>query len=379
MPLLTTLAQEAAAAPPDPWWHLLFNNIFGLTILFIFLTAIIGVVVKLRRKDKCLKLLHDFHVSYLTTAGKVAWGDLVVYSQGIELSFDKPHTTRRGLVKSSAMVYETEMGNYLALCRVEDGLTDKEKRQRQRQIRRSFRPGILRRFLRWLRNIINTLRDAFNKAFTAILGQLARARPDSELLTTQQANVNLIGQDLLLAAGNAYEPILEAHIGRPVILKLASTIEPTSHVVELPGYLVDYTDRFVAVFNVEHAPLETIELTLTETTERGNVKVALDGHDVLVTCTGPEVIVVRSYEAGEARKKLAVPLLPGCTLRLWRPGPEVSAHLTLERTRQIDVVCPRSIATIHFGADPHERGRLREGWLGMAPEREAEAQAGLGQ
>lgn len=377
MPLLITLAQEVATAPIEPWWHVLFNNIFGLTIVFIFLTAIISVIVKLRRKDKCLKLLHDYHVAYLTTTGKVAWGDLVVYSQGIELRFDAPHTTRRGLIKSSAMVYESEMGHYLALCRVEDGLTEKEKRDRRRQIRRSFRPGIHRRFLRWLRNLINTLRDAFNRAFTAILGQLAKARPDSEVLATQQANVSLIGQDLLLAAGNAYEPILEAHIGRPVILKIASTTEPTQQAVELPGYLVDYSDRFVAVFNVEHEPTEVMALTLDASEDRPNVSVVLEGQAVCVTCTGPEVLVVRSFEAGSERKQLAVPLLPGCTVRLWRPDAQTPVVLTVERTRKVDVVCPRTIATVHFGADPHEKTRGRADWLGMAPDREAESEQGI--
>ncbi|MFA9479373.1 hypothetical protein ACERK3_13870 [Phycisphaerales bacterium AB-hyl4] len=376
MPPLFTLAQETATTP-EPWWHLLFNNIFGLTILFIFLTAIISVIVKLRRKDKCLKLLHKYHTSYLTTAGKVSWGDLVVYSQGIELRFDAPHTTVRGLIKSSAMVYESEMGSYLALCRVEEGLTEKEKRKRRRQVRSSFRPGMHRRFFRWLRNIVNTLRDAFNRSLTAILGQLARAKPDSELFTTQQANVNIIGQDLLLAAGNAYEPILEAHIGRPVILKIASTVEPTKHVVELPGYLVDYSDRFIAVFNVEHRPLDVVDLTLNASVDRPNVKVELNGHEVLVTCTGPEVVVLRSFEAGSERKNLAVPLLPGCTVRLWRPGPETTVFLTVELTRQVDVICPRAIATVHFGADARERRRRRPDWLGMAPDREAESNTGV--
>mgnify|MGYP003317512800 CR=1 FL=1 len=43
--------------------------------------------------------------AFLTTAGKVIWGNLVVYSQGIELCFDKPHMPRRALAKSSAMIY----------------------------------------------------------------------------------------------------------------------------------------------------------------------------------------------------------------------------------------------------------------------------------
>lgn len=374
---LPTLAQDAATAMPPapaPWWHVLLDNAFPLTILFIFLAAVIGVIVKLRRKDKCLKLFQGYHVSYLTTAGQAIWGDLVVYSQGLELRFDAPYTTRRGLVKSSAMLYESDTANCLALCRSEAGLSDEEKRQRQRQIRRSFRPGLLRRLLRTVRNIINTLRDAFAKALTALIGQLARARPDSAVLTTQQGGVNEIGQTLLLAAGNAYEPILEAHVGTPVILRVAGQVDPTTQVLELPGYLVDYSDRFIAVFNVDHEPLERIEWELTDSAERPNVKADLTPDDARLTCTGPDVILVKQVRSGEQVHRLELPLTPGCSVRLARePGRPVS--LLLERTRAVDVVCPRSLATVHFGAET--LGQPRRKWLGLAPQRQAESTTGV--
>ena len=61
---LIFLAQdEAADAAGGAWFGL--NNVFWLTILIIFVLGIVAAFVRLRQKDKCLKLLEDYHVTYL--------------------------------------------------------------------------------------------------------------------------------------------------------------------------------------------------------------------------------------------------------------------------------------------------------------------------
>ena len=82
------LGQTDAAEPG--LWTVLLDNALALTVLFIFLTAIVSLLLKARRKDKCLKLLQGSHVAYLTTAGQAIWGDLRVYSLGLELTYDAP-------------------------------------------------------------------------------------------------------------------------------------------------------------------------------------------------------------------------------------------------------------------------------------------------
>lgn len=367
------LAQAAAEAVPptwigDAWWKVILDNALALTILFIFLAAIVSVIVNKRRKDKCLKLLHDFHCTYLTTAGKAIWGDLVVYSEGLELKFDAPHTTRRGLVKSSALIYQSQITNCLAVCRVVDGLAEAELAQRRVQINRTFEPNVLRRFVRWFRNILATLKDAFNKAMSAIIGAVAKARPGA--IASQQSQVTEIGTTLLGAAANAYEPILEAHIGKPVILKLAGPADtPTATVLEVPGYLVDYTENFVAVFNVEHETIEPVSLALTEDVDDPRFAVALTDLDVKVTAKGPELVIVKSVSSGSLFHQLEVPLTPGCSVTLrHEPGEEV--RLELQITRRIDIVAPRALATIYFGADHDQNDR--KDWVGVAPQNDAE-------
>ena len=56
----TPAAAQAAVIAPEPWWKPLISPLF-LTVIFIFLTTVITVLVKNRKKDKCLKLLNDYH------------------------------------------------------------------------------------------------------------------------------------------------------------------------------------------------------------------------------------------------------------------------------------------------------------------------------
>ncbi len=357
-----TPAAETIQAVP-PWWHVILDNALALTILFVFLTAIITVIVQQRRKDKCLKLLRGYHVSYLTTSGRVIWGDLIVYSKGLELVYDSPYETLRGIRKSSSIIYEPDMAGCLAICRSVDALTDQEKRLRRRQIRRSFRPGPIRRMLRWFRNIVSTLKDAFSKAFSLLIGQLAKRT--GGVLASQQAGVDQIGQTLIGAAGNAYEPILERHIGRHVVLQLTSPADPNQQKIDLPGYLVDYTDKYLAVFNVEHEPVSEQTLTVSEPIEQPGFKITLTDQAVTITCTGPDILIVQSIRTDKRFVRLEVPLTNGTAVSLRRDDSE-SVELKLERTRRVDIVCPRTQAIVLFGGDEEAGHRLNE--HGIAPE-----------
>ena len=372
-------AAAAAATPPAPWWQFLFDHPMFLTLLFIFVTAVAAVLIKQRKKDKCLKLFNDYHVSYLTIAGQIVWGDLIVFSKGLELTFDAPYLNTRGTLKTSAMIYESDLANCLAICRTEHGLTPGEQKSRRRQLRRAIRPSVPRRAWRWFRNLFNTLNDAFTKAFSTVLGHVASVKTGGAakgVLTTHKGSVDQIGQTLLGSVGNAYEPILERHIGRPVVLEVASPADPDKKPFELHGYLADYSDKYIAIVNTEHHAIETIELDVNESVDRPGMKIALDPAHVAVTCVGPEPLVVRTVTAGAREYDLGVALTNGSTLRLARPA-DTPVKLDIERTRLLDVVCPRSQAAVHFGSDPAaDDGRKRRP-KGMAPEGDVEGAEGV--
>jgi hypothetical protein len=355
----------------EPLWRTLVNNSLALVILFIFLSSIVTVIVRQRRRDKCLRLMHDYHVSYTDTAGRVVFGDLIVYSQGLELVFDAPYKTRRGVVKTSELIYEKDVANCLAVCRSVGALSAEEKKHRWAQIERSFRPGLWRRGTRSLRNLVNTLRDAFSKAISMVIGQVSKrfAGPN---LAGQQPAVDQIGQTLLGAAANAYEPILERHIGQPVVLQLACPGTPDPVVIELPGYLVDYTEKYIAVFNVEHEPISDETLDLTGSAERPGYTVDIRDGRATITCTGPELLVVKSIRTRSRYAEPQAALVRGSSIDFGLDGGD-SITLRLELTRRADVICPRTRAAVLFGGAVGSGSAARPGGTGgreygIAPE-----------
>jgi hypothetical protein len=357
---LVFLGQDDVAASGG-WFGL--DDVFWLTILLVFVLGIVAAFVRLLQKDKCLKLLDDYHVTCLAGGRRTIWGDLHVSSSGLELVYDAPHRTQRGLAKTTSLIFADELNACVAICRTVHGLTDQERHDREKQIRCSFRPGPFRRLARWLRNVINTIRDAFVKALGLAAGQVSKTRPVGGAISSQKGQIDQLGATLVGAAGNAYEQLLERHIGRPVILELAHPAGADRPVVELPGYLVDYSDRFVAVFNVEHEPQEAFELQVTEPVQREGVKVDRDADKLMLTCEGSDALTLRRMTVGDAVTDLSVTLIPGTSVQLTVPTRE-PVVLQLERTRHIDIVCPRSSARIRHGSDAV--GSRRD-WSGVAP------------
>src|SRR5688500_2310821 len=240
-------------------------TIFYLTLLFIFLTAIVTAVVTKWARDKCLKFFHGYHVTVERMRGQTIWGRLKVFSSGIEVVYDHPYVDHRGRRKTSFMIYQQELDQQvLSVFRYHDELEEPHQKARRAQVQNTFNPGPLRRTWRGVRNLINTLRDAFNAAIGAVVGQYQRMNPAGAVMASQAGSVTQIGQTLLGKFANAYEPLLEQYIGRPVILDVVDPLNPNNASVQYAGYLADYTQQFIAVFNVEHKTADEVTLLLPD-------------------------------------------------------------------------------------------------------------------
>ena len=152
-----------AAKPTSPLISL--DNAFWISVLVIFLVTIISAFIRRRQRDRCVKLFDDFHSTFLHSKADPIWGDLCVTSEGIEVLFDAEYTTRRGLSKTSALVYVDELNECIALTRPIAGLSDEERIAREQQLKRSINPNLIRRSMRWIRNAINTISDAISRSF----------------------------------------------------------------------------------------------------------------------------------------------------------------------------------------------------------------------
>ncbi len=362
------------------------STLFYLTLIVIFLTAIITTVLTKWARDKCLKYFNHYHVTLERSRGQTIWGQCKIFSSGMEIVFDHPFTDTRGRKKTSYMLYGPELDTQLlCLLRYHNELTESQQQSRLLQIQRTFNPGFFRRLWRGFRNFINTLRDAFNAAIGAVVTQYQRTNPATgALLSTQGSSVQSIGQTILGRFANAYEPLLEQYIGQPVILEVADPINPNNAAVEFTGYLADYTQNYIALFNVKHACEQTVELAIPDEEsapplppmpappppgapppafppalkEEHHLAIRLDGLRFKIQNASKDPIAIRRLEReGFEPVNFGMVLPPSATLDL----PARDAHggkLILDQIRTADVVANRKFATIRHAGELVDRPSL---------------------
>src|SRR5690348_12574150 len=125
------------------------STVFYVTLLFIFLTAIITTVATKWTRDKCLKFFNRYHISLERSRGQMIWGNLRVFSSGIEVVYDHPFIDSRGRKKASYLIYQQELDQQvLSVLRYHDELTPEAQKLRVRQVQRTFNPGPFRRMWR---------------------------------------------------------------------------------------------------------------------------------------------------------------------------------------------------------------------------------------
>src|SRR5205814_9587343 len=110
------------------------STIFYLTLLVIFVSAIVTTILAKWARDKCLKFFRGYRVTLERFRGQALWGELKVFSSGIEVIYDHPHVDPQGRKKTSYLFYQVELDQQvLSLFRVEQQLSDRQREHRRRQ------------------------------------------------------------------------------------------------------------------------------------------------------------------------------------------------------------------------------------------------------
>src|SRR5688572_11862091 len=140
--MFAVVLAQAPPPAPAPAQPVSAAMIFYVTLLFIFLTAIITAVATKWSRDKCLKFFNRYHVTLERYRGQTIWGKLKVFSSGLEVVYDHPFIDARGRKKTSFMMYQQEMDNQLlSVFRYHDELTPEQQKRRAEQIERTFKIG----------------------------------------------------------------------------------------------------------------------------------------------------------------------------------------------------------------------------------------------
>ncbi len=85
-----------------------------------------------------------------------------------------------------------------------------------------------------------------------LIGQAKKTSGAGAILTTQDKHISQMKQELVGAVGTSFEPLLERHIGKRVVLEM----NKGDKVIEYPCILKDYTSEFMEVMDVYYSTQE---------------------------------------------------------------------------------------------------------------------------
>ncbi|MHC4175793.1 MAG: hypothetical protein ACYST5_23020 [Planctomycetota bacterium] len=235
----------------------------AITILFIIFAAGVAAFVRKRSRDKCLKDFSQNMVTLEETSGKTIWGKLRVENTGLEFVYPKKHKDEEGHDETSYILYKYEYPNIGALIRFHDELSERNKKEREKELKKTYHPTLLRRLKRKVKNVFKTIRDSVMEIVNLLMSQAKKATPAGAVLTSQDKYVSQMKQELVGSVGASFEPLLERYIGHKVVLDLIKG----DKLFEYCGVLKEYTAEFVEIMDVnykvkEDQPARTADLVV---------------------------------------------------------------------------------------------------------------------
>ena len=219
-----------------------------ITIIFIALVTIVAAFVRRCKRDKCIKDFSRNMVTLEDTSGKTIWGKLRVENTGLEFVYPVSHKDQDGHDETSYILYKQEYPNIIALIRFHDQLSTTSKEQRDRELKKTYHPKLLRRLKRKIQNFFKTVRDSISEVVNLLISYAKKTTPSGAMLTSQDKYVSQMKQELVGSAGTSYEPLLERHIGHKVVLELLKG----DKLFEYCGVLKEYTAEYIEIMDVNY-------------------------------------------------------------------------------------------------------------------------------
>ena len=220
----------------------------AITIIFIVLATVVAAFIRRRSRDKCLKDYSRNMVTMEETSGKTIWGKLRVENTGLEFVYPTRHEDKEGHNEMSYILYKHEYPNIAALVRYHDQLSERNKKEREKELKRTYHPTVLRRLKRKIGNVFKTVRDSVMEVVNLLISQAKKATPAGAVLSSQDKYVSQMKQELMSSVGTSYEPLLERYIGNRVVLELIKG----DKIFEYCGVLKEYTAEFIEVMDVNY-------------------------------------------------------------------------------------------------------------------------------
>jgi len=335
-----------------------------LTIGIIFLTTLVGSVLRGLRKDRCLRDFDGFHVTVERKGNHRIWGRMRLEPTGFELEYRDDVLDEQMHVETSYTLYKSEYPQIQAIYRYVDELTPEKRKQRNQALHRAFHPSPFRYAVRTVRNFTNTATDSLTEAFGLLAG---KATPSQQLLAPGQTHLKGLTKDLLGYVGTNYDPLLEKFVGVQVVVEVVEG----DAVREYVGVFKDYTGGFLEILDV-YFP-QTVKLAVgaagseddgdAAPTEERMATVRVLNRDIRATIedrvltvqnrTSAPVLLV-SIAMGEENRMVNAVIEKEGLLSYALPDVAGRVELTFQAVREVDMIVPRSHALIRHRAERYQ-------------------------
>lgn len=325
---------------------------FLITLALLLVTATVLALVRTHRRDPCLRSFDGFHVTLAEKGGNLTWGTAGVYSTGLEITYAEPIRAREGHRACSYLFYRDQYDAMDALFRYAGALPPDQQARRAAALRRTVRPGPFRRLGRRMRNWISMVRDALLQAVSMVLGLVKTRAPGTAVLSSQEAQIKALSQEVIGHVGNAYDPLLERHLFSQVVVEVTRNERKRSYC----GWLKNYTSGFIELVDATANPADT-DLPMTEvrpgTGAMPGVTVTCHEGCLAIVNESPYVLRAEGVSANGWDRPLGCVVPDGYTADLpLPPGVDpATVRVRLGAVDRLDLVVPRSHALVRHAAE----------------------------
>jgi len=323
-----------------------------VTLAVIFVATLIGSALRASSKDRCLEDMSGYHVTIERKDGRIVWGEMRLFSSGAEIEYREDVRDEQHHTETSYVLYKNELTEAQAIYRYADDLTEENQRRRDASVRRAFHPNFARRFVRALRNFLNTAANSLTEALNLLLGR-SKIVTDQLVLTQGQNEIKGLTKSILGYVGTSYDDLLESFIGAQLVVE-TSDAEAT---YEYLGVLKDYTATYLQILDVvvpQELELSLQRNTPSELIRRGGLCIEQRGPVVTLRNRTRFPIVLVSVTWGEAVHSLNEVVDAGASLEYVLPAEAQQATIACRLVRQLDMLLPRAHALIRHRAERYE-------------------------
>ncbi|MFM7243101.1 MAG: hypothetical protein ACKO40_02860 [Planctomycetaceae bacterium] len=314
-----------------------------VTIGLIFMVTSLAGYLRSRITDRCLRSFDGFNVTLQKADGKRVWGRMGLCSGGMEFTFPK----REGsdAAKTSYLLYAAEYKLVQAILRYADRLTDAERSRRDADIVRSFHPGAARRLARRLRNFLGSATDSLRDVLALVMGRVQKMQ-DRYVAAEGADTLTKLGGSVLTEVSSTHDPLLEGHVGQRVVVEVIEGDELHEHA----GIFKEYSAMFLHLLDVEYPDAWSLDVGPAGTVASDNIVATMDDTSLKVANAGDRPVLILTVEAGDVERNVDAIVAARGSVTLPVSGPD-RMRLRLQTVRDVDMIVPRSRATVRHRAE----------------------------